>query len=91
MVFVVRDLGEPPQEVLWNAVLVGGAICLDSFLETGSGPCRAFKPALETQRIVWMTDAFIAAHGGFAHILVSRTGFLIKEETCIRNVDTCIR
>ena len=75
MVFVVPDLGEPPQEVLLNAVLVGGAICLDSFLETGKGACRAFKPALETQRIVWMTDAFVAANRGFAQIVVSRTGF----------------
>ena len=73
-VFVVKEVDQPPKAVLWNAGLIGGTICTWSLVETGSGPARVLQAALNTRRLIYMTDMFLAACPGLSTMLVNRTG-----------------
>ena len=73
-VFIVRDVAEPPAAVLWNAALVGGKICTWARVKTGnSGPVRVFKAALDSRRLLYMTDSFLAECPRLASTLVDRS------------------
>ena len=65
---------EPPTEVRWHAILGGGTIVDVAFVKSGTGVSQAFKAALQTQRVLWLTDAFMDSHRDLARGLVNRMG-----------------
>ena len=61
------------------AVLIGGCIVSPKFIEHAAtaGTCMAFKPAIKTKRLVWVSEQFAARFPVCANILssaISRAG-----------------
>ena len=73
-VFVVKEVQQPPKSVLWNAALIGGTICTWDRVVAATGPAQVYKAALSSQRIVYMTDAFLAECPRIASLMVARAG-----------------
>ena len=65
--FIVKNVANVPMRVLWNAALCGGVICGPEYVIHGDGPCMTYHAALGTQRLLWMTDRFVRAHGSLSH------------------------
>lgn len=57
--FIVDNLGNVPLVVNWNAILTGGVVCGPQHIKHGKGPLHTFKRAMDTKRILWMTDSFL--------------------------------
>ena len=71
---MVADFNKIPALIRWNAMLSGGVICGKQFLESGTGPVHSFKSAMNTKRIVWITDGFIRKCVVVAQCTVQRMG-----------------
>ena len=70
--FVLKSLENIPTSVSWNAGLCRGIVCGPDFVISGSGPCITYHAALKSQRLLWMTDGFIQAHGRLANATIER-------------------
>lgn len=72
-VFVVKSFENVPSLIKWHAALCGGLICEPTVVTQGSGICHTFQAALESVRLLWMTDSFVRAHPTIADATVHRT------------------
>ena len=71
--FVLQSLESIPLSVTWNAALCGGVICDPNFVVSGTGVCIKYQSALQSQRLLWMTERFIRSHGHIADATIHRT------------------
>ncbi len=71
-IFFVNNMVGMPKHITWNAVLCGGVVCPLQRLTNRCGPMLCYKSALRSRRLVFMTDAFIAAHGNLCTLLLHR-------------------
>ena len=68
--FIVGQPEAPPQLVKWNAILRGCVVASREFIsDRGGGAGFKFLPAIAKRRSIFMTDAFIAAHGCLADVV----------------------
>lgn len=65
--FILKNVENIPLRVLWHAALCGGVICGPEYVIHGDGPCMTYHSALSMQRLLWMTDRFVRAHGSLSH------------------------
>ncbi len=70
--FLVSDVTNPGQRVLWNVMLAGGAVVSVQFFLTGTGPVVAYASSLRIRRKVWFSEAFKAAHPVLMNIVTVR-------------------
>ncbi len=75
--FVVESFENVPGLIKWHAALCGGLICEPTVVTQGSGICHTFQAALESVRLLWMTDSFVRAHPTIADATVHRTSELV--------------
>ncbi|CAK0821055.1 unnamed protein product, partial [Prorocentrum cordatum] len=73
-IFVVKEVQQPAKSVLWNAALIGGAVCTWERVVAGAGPVAVYRAALSSHRIVYMSDAFLAECPRLAALIVDRAG-----------------
>ncbi|CAK0839732.1 unnamed protein product [Prorocentrum cordatum] len=73
-VFVVKEVQQPAKSVLWNAALIGGAVCTWERAVAGAGPVAVCRAALSSHGIVYMSDAFLAECPRLAALIVDRAG-----------------
>ncbi|CAK0890745.1 unnamed protein product [Prorocentrum cordatum] len=73
-IFVVKEVQQPAKSVLWNAALIGGAVCTWERVVAGAGPVVVCRAALSSHRIVYMSDAFLAECPRLAALIVDRAG-----------------
>lgn len=85
-VYVVDDLTDPGQRVLWNAMFNGLSIISPSFFRGEGGPMVCYKAAMSSRKKVWVSNGFIEQHTQLANILARRmaaassTWKMIKDE-----------
>ena len=73
-VFVVKEVQQPSKSVLWNVALIGGTICTWDRVMTSTGPTLVYKAMLSSQKIVYMSDAFLAECPRISALMVARAG-----------------
>jgi len=71
-VFVVPDVTQPGQRVLWNAALAGLLVVSLPYFIDGQGPVLAYQCALRLRRTVWISEDFRTAHPSIIAIIVAR-------------------
>ena len=73
-VFVVKEVQQPSKSVLWNVALIGGTICTWDRVMTSTGPTIVYKAMLSSQKIVYMSDAFLAECPRISALMVALAG-----------------
>ena len=72
-IFCVKSLEEVSKAIRWHLILVGGLVCtLDFFTHSGSAASRAYLPAFDQKRIIYMTGDFIVAYERLATLITER-------------------
>ena len=66
---ITAEVSKPPTEILWLAVVTGGVICSKAFL-AGQRPSIAYRAALATRRVTFLTEAFSALHQRLALLIL---------------------
>lgn len=74
----VKSLEEVSKAIRWHLILVGGLVCtLDFFTHPGSAASRAYLPALDQNRIIYMTAGFISAYERLAKLITDRVASFV--------------
>ena len=62
--YIVEDVSQPGQRILWCCFLAGRAVCTLDYVKTAGerGTILKYKAATESKRQVWASDAFKAKH-----------------------------
>ena len=69
---MVANVATASVQVRWQAVLCGGLLCRQDFVQQGHGPCIKLQPALSLKRVIWMTRGFVEQNGAAAQATVHR-------------------
>ncbi len=78
-VYLVPDVAKAKLCKIWSVVMTGGGIISPEYLKSlgKEGPSIWYLPAMRTERCIWVSDAFKAAHSQLLGVLVHNLSTLI--------------
>ena len=71
-VFLVNDVSDPGQRIMWHAMLAGCTIMSPSLFLIGHGPAITYKACLQMKRTIFVSDGFAEEHPILLAILTTR-------------------